>query len=64
MDTLLQDSTNVGIGRSTAKDIAAPGTGCVSTGTADKRSLAAEMAESNVGDRWRDFLGAFKELVR
>ena len=34
---------------STAKDTAAPGTGCVSTGTADKRSLAVEKAESNVG---------------
>ena len=35
---------------STAKDTAAPGTGCVRTGTGNKRSLAAEKAESNVGD--------------
>ena len=49
---------------STAKDTAAPGTGCVSTGTADKRSLAAEKAESNVGFQLRDFPGPFKALVR
>ena len=49
---------------STAKDTAAPETGCVSTGTADKRSLAAEKAESKVGFKWRDFLGPFKVLVR
>ena len=49
---------------STAKDTAAPGTGCVITGTSDKRSLAAEKAESNVGFQWRDFPGPFKELVR
>ena len=47
-----------------AKDTAAPGTGCVSTETADKRSLAAEKADSNVGFQWRDFPGPFKALVR
>ena len=51
-------------GASTAKDTAAPGTGCVSTGKADKRSLAAEKRESNVGFKWRDFPGPFKALVR
>ena len=40
---------------STAKDTAAPGTGCVSTEPADKRSLAVEKAESNVADHCRDF---------
>ena len=49
---------------STAKDTAAPGTGWVRTGTVDKRSLAAEKAESNVGFQWRDFPGPFKALVR
>ena len=49
---------------STAKDTAAPGTGCVSTGTVDKRSLVLEKAESNVGFQWRDFPGPFKALVR
>ena len=49
---------------STAKDTAAPGTGCVSTRTAVKRSLAAEKAESKVGFKWRDFLRPFKALVR
>ena len=49
---------------STAKDTAAPVTGCVSTGTADKRSLSVEKAESNVGFQWRDFPGPFKALVR
>ena len=48
----------------TAKDTAAPGTECVRTGTVDRRSLAAEKAESNVGDHWRDFPGPFKSLVR
>ena len=49
---------------STAKDTAAPGTGCVSTGTADKRSLATEKAESNVGNHCRDFPELFKASVR
>ena len=49
---------------STAKDTAAPGTGCVSTGTGDKRSLVAENTEANVGFQWRDFPGPFKALVR
>ena len=49
---------------STAKDRASPETGCVSTGTADKRSLAVQKAESNVGFQWREFLGPFKALVR
>ena len=35
-----------------------------SGGTADKRSLATEKAESNVGDHCRDFLRNFKALVR
>ena len=49
---------------STAKDTAAPGTGCVRTGTADKRSLTAEKTESNVGDHCGEFPGPFKALVR
>ena len=48
----------------TSKDTAAPGTGCVKTGTAHKRSLAAKKAKSNVGDHCRDFPGPFKMLVR
>ena len=49
---------------STAKGTAAPGTGCVRTGMADKRNLVAEKAESNLGDYCRDFPGPFKALVR
>ena len=39
-------------------------TGCVSTGTTDKRSLAADTAKSDLGFQRRDFLGLFKALVR
>ena len=49
---------------STAKDTAALGTGCVSTGTADKRSMEREKAESNIGFHGKDFPGPFKALVR
>ena len=49
---------------STAKETAAPGTGCVSTGTADKSSLVAEKAGFKVEFQWRDFLGPFKALGR
>ena len=48
----------------TAKDKAAPGTGCVRTGIAARRSLAAEKEEFNRGDYWRDFLGPLRALVR
>ena len=51
-------------GASTAKDTAAPGTGCVSTGKADKRSLGAEKAGSNIEFQWRDFPRPFIALVR
>ena len=64
MEVLLHDSTNMGVDASTAKDTAAPGTGWMRTRTADKRSLAAEKAESNVRFQWRDFLGPFRSLVR
>ena len=65
MDALLQDSTNVGVrcfysqGHSCTGDRM-----CVSTGMADKRSLAAEEAKSNVGFQLRDFPGPFEALVR
>ena len=48
---------------STAMDTAALGIGYVRTGMADRRSLAAEKAESIIGDHWRDFPGPFKTLV-
>ena len=48
MELLLKDGANMG----------------VRTGTADKRSLAAEKVESNMGLHWSDFPGPLRALVR
>ena len=62
MDTLL-DRTNLGVGGLYSQGHSCTGD-TVSTGTADKRSLGAKKAESNVGFQWRDFPRPCKALVR
>ena len=49
---------------STAREIGAPGSGWVRTGTEARRSFAWRKAESRAGDQGRDLPGPLRALVR